>query len=134
LARTRLEFPARNVPMLPASGTFGRSRRDPGFPMPVPGVNLAPKSRSSSGYRFIRFHRRVLPRGRLRFRFGEAEAEFGETVERAVADLEESRLEQAIEDKPIPPELNKMIERPAPDARGGEGHAGGRRYECGGVA
>jgi hypothetical protein len=46
-----------------------------------------------------------------RFRFGEAEAEFGETVERAVADLEESRREQAIEDKPIPPELYEMIEK-----------------------
>ena len=46
-----------------------------------------------------------------RFRFGEAEAEFGETVERAVADLDESRREQAIEDRPIPPELYEMIEK-----------------------
>jgi hypothetical protein len=46
-----------------------------------------------------------------RFRFGEAEAEFGETVERAVADLEESRREEAIEDRPIPPELYDMIDK-----------------------
>ena len=54
MARTKLEFPARNVPMLPASGTFGRSRRGSGLPMPVPGVNLAPKSRSSGGCRYKR--------------------------------------------------------------------------------
>jgi hypothetical protein len=46
-----------------------------------------------------------------RFRFGEAEAEFGETVERAVADLDESRREQPIEDRPIPPELYEMIDK-----------------------
>lgn len=46
-----------------------------------------------------------------RFRFGEAEAEFGETVGRAVADLDESRREQAIEDRPIPPELYEMIDK-----------------------
>jgi hypothetical protein len=46
-----------------------------------------------------------------RFRFGEAEAEFGETVERAVADLEDSRREQPIEDKPIPPELYDLIDK-----------------------
>lgn len=46
-----------------------------------------------------------------RFRFGEAEAEFGESVGRAVADLDESRREQPIEDRPIPPELYEMIEK-----------------------
>ena len=45
-----------------------------------------------------------------RARFGDAEVEFGETVERAVADLEESKKEQTIEDKPIPPEFYEMIE------------------------
>ena len=43
MARTKLEFPARNVPMLPASQTFGRSRRGSGLPIPVPERQSCPK-------------------------------------------------------------------------------------------
>jgi tRNA (mo5U34)-methyltransferase len=57
LATTKLEFPARNVPMLPASGTFGHSRRGSGLPTSVPGVNLAPKSRASGRCRLERRYR-----------------------------------------------------------------------------
>ena len=52
LAKAELEFPGRNVPMLTASGKFGRIAVKFGLAMPVPDVNLAlkePLIRRTSG-------------------------------------------------------------------------------------
>ena len=49
--RTISELLRSDAPNLPAAGASDRSRRGSGLRLPVPGVNLGPKSRSSGGCR-----------------------------------------------------------------------------------